>query len=660
MIRFEPWLVGTKQALLASFFSQLIGVIRDCGTDPHIAEKLASNPTIIDQILARMSRYAAHLEKGSLVLDYAGAFDPTGKTKAAAAGVKILSALANWIAPKDRSLEKLKEQITHDLRTLSKLVSGLRFTVAIDDLDRLDPEESVEILRLVKAVANFPIVTYLVCYDREVLAEHVKTVLKIKDGHKYIEKIFQTFLPLPPQEPFALRRFVRKLLLEAFPDALQSDSTTDKERLQREQIFFDIWVGRFVETPRDAIRLCEAIKFGWPFIQTKADFIDFAWLQLVKLQCHSLHTWVRNYVVNIGSYRDGGRPGDDEPSTEAQNLLKIFQDIGWRIDRDRYGIDEFLPGLKYYTDNEKPRVFDVEKGELERLENDRRLGSPSHWRYYFSFDAPSYAMDDDILARFTRAVVTSPQEALSVLHQVILRPHATQPGHYYFEVFLERLFDQRVSLKPDQLIGLATILSQVMDDVGQPPGINFGRQIAWNRAITLLASPVSPHLAKLVKDAPAINWLADVIRDQAFVLGVPDQSTARSERQWISREHFDASLKALLLRFNEMGIAGIIKKPVPLAMLYCWQQLGDKNELSAAINAEISSDFGLLQFLDALKTWIATSNKGVYQHIRPEVVGHFLDYAVVRERLKKFSDDPYPPLKEKVSGILKMIEDREA
>jgi predicted KAP-like P-loop ATPase len=193
------------------------------------------------------------------------------------------------------------------------LISAIR-----DDLDRLDPAESVEILRLIKAVADFPILTYVVCFDREILAAHVKTVLKIEDGHRYIEKIFQAFLSLPPQEPFALRRHVRKLLANAFPKEFSSDSDQDRDRLEREQILLDTWCGRFIDTPRDAIRLCEAVKFGWPYIVGQADFLDYVWLQLIKLQCHDLYQWTRNYVVNIGSYRDGGRPGDDETIASAQ------------------------------------------------------------------------------------------------------------------------------------------------------------------------------------------------------------------------------------------------------------------------------------------------------------------------------------------------------
>jgi len=115
-----------------------------------------------------------------------------------------------------------------------------------------------------------------------------------------------------------------------------------------------------------------------------------------------------------------------------------------------------------------------------------------------------------------------------------------------------------------------------------------------------------------------------------------------------------------MARFRSLGIAGIIKKPVPLTMLYCWLRLGDKDELNAAISVQISSDFGLLDFLFGLKTWIGTSDNGVFQHIRPEVIGHFLDYNQIKLRLQKMLADQYPPMKERVSQVVGMIEDWDA
>jgi len=44
--------------------------------------------------------------------------------------------------------------------------------VTIDDIDRLEPRELGELLRLVRSVAHFPSLSYLLCYDTTIL-KHV-------------------------------------------------------------------------------------------------------------------------------------------------------------------------------------------------------------------------------------------------------------------------------------------------------------------------------------------------------------------------------------------------------------------------------------------------------------------------------------------------------
>ncbi len=276
IIRFDPWLIGTKEALLKSFFSLLIEAIREFGRDPTLSSKLNNTrPNFIENAVSHIAKYAASLDKGIGSLEYAAAIDPTGKSKVALASLKFLVWLLSLFRKSELSLERQKSRVRDDLQTISNLQNTLRITVVIDDLDRLEPSESVEILRLIKAVADFPMLTYLVCFDRKILTAQVKQVLGVEDGHDFIEKIFQNIVPIPPQEPFALRRYVQKLLAKDFPEEFEDQSVASRERKGREQIFFDVWVGKFVLTPRDAVRLSEAIKLGWPFLRGRADFIDY-------------------------------------------------------------------------------------------------------------------------------------------------------------------------------------------------------------------------------------------------------------------------------------------------------------------------------------------------------------------------------------------------
>ncbi len=92
----------------------------------------------------------------------------------------------------------------------------LSFIVMLDDLDRLEPAQAVEVIRLVKSVADFPRFRYLLCYDKAVLSEAIRQGLGVTDGSLYLQKIVQISFGLPRPESFVLRREFRDAAAELY------------------------------------------------------------------------------------------------------------------------------------------------------------------------------------------------------------------------------------------------------------------------------------------------------------------------------------------------------------------------------------------------------------------------------------------------------------
>ncbi len=84
----------------------------------------------------------------------------------------------------------------------------LSFIVLLDDLDRLEPAQAVEVIRLVKSVGDFPRFRYLLCYDKAILSGHQPRAGGT-DGNLYLQKIVQISFCLPRPETFVLRRKFR-------------------------------------------------------------------------------------------------------------------------------------------------------------------------------------------------------------------------------------------------------------------------------------------------------------------------------------------------------------------------------------------------------------------------------------------------------------------
>ncbi|MFX6984223.1 P-loop NTPase fold protein, partial [Acinetobacter baumannii] len=79
--------------------------------------------------------------------------------------------------------------------------------------DRLTPEETLQLFTVIKALADFPNVVYLLAFDRDVAARAIEQQSGLP-GERYLEKIIQVPFELPPVDRVALRAALFKRLNE--------------------------------------------------------------------------------------------------------------------------------------------------------------------------------------------------------------------------------------------------------------------------------------------------------------------------------------------------------------------------------------------------------------------------------------------------------------
>ena len=72
---------------------------------------------------------------------------------------------AKLLRPRIKDIAKLKDEVSSALQKQPR-----RILVIVDDIDRLTSEEIRQMFRTIKAVADFPRVTYLLAFDKEVVA----------------------------------------------------------------------------------------------------------------------------------------------------------------------------------------------------------------------------------------------------------------------------------------------------------------------------------------------------------------------------------------------------------------------------------------------------------------------------------------------------------
>ena len=286
-VEFRPWLIGDRDQLLSALFEDLLKAVaslEQAGGDATGVTKLAAS-----DVAAKVRKFASHLGPLGKLASVAGMFVP-GVSIVGDMVEKIASAAAEQAA--GPTLAEQKEDLAEALLKLN-----CRIVVAIDDVDRLEPKEVAEILRLVRSVADFPNVSYLLCYDAHTLGKAIERATGVASGAAYLEKIVQTEVAVPRPESFALRRW--------FSGELQKFAACDERRVPYLQQVIDETGGRSLESARAVVRVLDSLRFFWPDLRERVDLPDLVWLRMIAVGAPNLYRWIEEYLVTHAALSAG-------------------------------------------------------------------------------------------------------------------------------------------------------------------------------------------------------------------------------------------------------------------------------------------------------------------------------------------------------------------
>ncbi len=320
VLRFDPWIVGDRDSLVSSLISDLATAVEETKTKK---DGVAGKAKAGARDLARQLRsYGATTSRGlsriAQLSSLAGLPGSETVAKSLALTGEILGGKTAAIPlPKQRAaIFKNLEQFNH------------RFIVMVDDLDRLEPAEAAEIMRLIRAVGDFPNVVYLLCYDQVVLAKSLQMALGVEDGSAFLRKVVQASFRVPKPEEFDLRRW---LLAEcqAFFEAVHGEKLEDEEVGRRLAEVCDR-EGNLVQTPRDIALILNALRLIYPAVADKVDFADMCWLQVIRTLDDGLYRWAERYLGLFAAVAGSFGMVSQSEREELSVLLGEFQ-ISFRV-----------------------------------------------------------------------------------------------------------------------------------------------------------------------------------------------------------------------------------------------------------------------------------------------------------------------------------------
>ena len=629
VLNFQPWLVGNRDALIGYLFAELSKKLNEVAL--NAGDDSAATITKVNEASKALRKFATALGKFGGTVKLVGDATGTYPIKMVGKAIIELEKLALQ-KPDEPPLADLKAQLIDSLEALDH-----SFIITIDDTDRLEPNEVIEVLRLVRSVADFPNVTYLLCYDREILSHSIESAAQIKCGGAYLEKIVQLTLMVPTPEAFQLRQwFSEELCLLASPK--------DEEELVRLKSVIDYEGGRQLRTPRSVVRTLDAIRFFWPPLQeVKGDLADLVWLLLIKDGNPRLYSWIEEYCVTAAILSLGAT---QDENTRISKLTELHECVESNYFGDQtycYYFSEPLSGMERDISDEKNtfKLFqNVSDDEREAAIVGARLASPDHYRFYFTLSGPSYALTQDNFSAMWAAAV---EEGCAQTQSVLLELHKEEVlgSLGKADMMLERIKEGNFDLTPKQCENFLVAFSQAMDEAYRiRPFDTHGVISLWDRAEKLLPLFFShldretyEHVLKtMFEEGAAIGWLTSILRRETFAHGRYGEQR-RPEDDWLfSDAELDMIIEAMLARYRSMSAGEVYDVINLMSLLFAWRQAGDKQGPRELVEAASATDEGLIKTLENM-TNIVYSGRGSFNVLKKVNLSPFLEYDTTVERV---------------------------
>ena len=252
VIWFNPWKCQSIQQINIDFFNLLTGVLTQY--DSSLAKPILEYSDLLDSVEAP----------------------------------KIVEYIINMFSPQEDSMSELKEHIKESLFKIK-----VPIYILIDDLDRMDADEILAVIGLLRNTANFPYLKYVVGCDRDYLLEKLKEKNIEQD---YLQKIFMAEFYLP--EFFVInpyyeecRKDIEKMTQDVFVHNFFEVLYGDKPSI----------INQVLGNVRQAKRFTRELVLDWEFAKKNSTgrqreilFEDYFWIELLKYHNQSDYDRLRN------------------------------------------------------------------------------------------------------------------------------------------------------------------------------------------------------------------------------------------------------------------------------------------------------------------------------------------------------------------------------
>lgn len=239
------------------------------------------------------------------------------KEAASAIGAEKVGGLLHFGAKRLRiTVAELMERVRSELNQQPR-----RFTILVDDSDRLELGQLMNLFRLIKLIADFEKLTFVLAMDCKAVSRTVGRRFEADgEGRRFLEKIIQVPVRLPTIPHFKLREFALDLIHAAISDLGVNLSESDVSRFRSS---LDPTIMPLIRTPRSAKQYANVIRFSLGLLPGEVNPVDVMLLEGVRLFEHSLFEKIKETMIlkTEPHWMDDIMEKQDEKAEQMLNAL---------------------------------------------------------------------------------------------------------------------------------------------------------------------------------------------------------------------------------------------------------------------------------------------------------------------------------------------------
>ena len=277
--------------------------------------------------------------------------------------------LNNDIKSKKISQADQKEDISKYIRK-----KEIHFLIIIDDIDRLTPEEILQVFRIIRTNADFANTTYLLSFDKSAVINNLNSI-KI-DGKGFIEKIITMEYGLSEPPAFYRRRYIDEFLREI----LNQKNTEPLLDWQNEAYKYNQSIRLLAEaftTMRDIKRFNNSFFLHINILINdgvgEVNFIDLALLECIFLKYRDCYYGIQNNKLILTKTKEEHTAENITNKTikttikefakteiELKLVLWLFPTVYYAFkDLFSFSISDYEPEYTYHSNICSPNYFDI-------------------------------------------------------------------------------------------------------------------------------------------------------------------------------------------------------------------------------------------------------------------------------------------------------------